>query len=154
MFEKEIEELIDDHKAINKVLREFEKKLDNFTVLDAENLLNFVLIEVENHAIKEDEIFLPKVLKIYPNYDAESFSFAHLTIREEADYLKQTIKDVNLGNSKEDILKTYTKKLIKIIYDHFLEEENFFFPDIKRIKEKEGKYIMEEIDLKEEKEWL
>jgi FAD linked oxidases, C-terminal domain. len=57
MFEKEIEELIDEHKAINKVLREFEKKLDNFTVLDAENLLNFVLTEVDGHPkALEDEI--------------------------------------------------------------------------------------------------
>jgi len=67
MFEKEIEELIDEHKAINKVLREFEKKLDNFTVLDAENLLNFVLTEVENHANKEDEIFLPKLFLYMKN---------------------------------------------------------------------------------------
>lgn len=154
MFEKEIENLIYEHKEINKILKNFEKKLENFTLNDAKELLNFILTDVENHAKEEDEIFLPKVLNIYPDYDAEAFSFAHQTIREETEYLSQAIDEVIKGKRKESDLKNFAKRVINTIYDHFLEEENFFFPDIKRIKISNSKAYLENIDLKEEKEWL
>lgn len=154
MFEKDIEKLISQHREMNKILKNFEKKLENFTLNDAKQLLNFVLTYIENHAKEEDEIFLPKVLNIYPDYDAEAFSFAHQTIREETEYLSQAIDEVIKGKKKESVLKNFAKKLITTIYDHFLEEENFFFPDIKRIKISNSKAYLEEIDLKEEKEWL
>ncbi|MEZ0323241.1 MAG: hypothetical protein ABWJ98_02885 [Hydrogenothermaceae bacterium] len=154
MFDKEIEELITEHKEINKVLKDYEKRLDTLNIDEIKQFLNFVETTVEEHAHKEDDKFLVHVLEIFPSYDAEAFSFAHNTIREGVNDLKDSIEEYYLGKITIKKVREYVKKVITLIYDHFLEEENFFFPDIKRIKISGDSARIEEIDLKEEKEWL
>lgn len=154
MFEKEIEELITEHKEINAVLKNYEKKLENLSQDDIKNFIEFVETVVENHARREDEDFMIKVLQINPEYDAEAFSFAHNTIREGVQDLKDIFEEYLKGTKLLKDVYPFVKRVIILIYDHFLEEENFFFPDIKRIKLIDGKFKVEEIDLKEEKEWL
>ncbi|WP_028951069.1 hypothetical protein [Sulfurihydrogenibium subterraneum] len=154
MFEKEIEELITEHREINAVLKKYEENLGNLSEEDIKNFIQFIETTVENHAKKEDEDFLTKVLEVNPDYDAEAFSFAHNTIREGLTDLKDTFEEYIKGKKTLKDVYPFVKRVITLIYDHFLEEENFFFPDIKRIKLIDGKFKVEEIDLKEEKEWL
>lgn len=154
MFEEWIEKLTEEHRVINRVLKDYEKNLDNLQKEDIENFLDFIQTTVENHAHREDEEFLAEVLKVMPDYDAQVFSFAHGTIREGVDHLNESLEEYLSGKSKIEDVRKYVKKIITLIYDHFLEEENFFFPEIKCIKVQNDKAIIEDIDLREEREWL
>jgi len=138
VFDKEIEELIAEHKEILSKIKEFENKLKDSDIIQlSEEVINFFKNEVENHAKKEDEDFLVKVLSVLPDYDAEAFSFAHNTIREGVEDLEITLEEVKNSKKPKSELIRYLNRVFTLLKDHFLEEENFFFPDIRKTEEKE-----------------
>ena len=139
MIEKLLEELIEEHQQYNKQMKQFLKDLeDNFSLEKVEEIINFLEKDIEDHAKKEEDVLIPEVLKFDKDYDDEAIIFGHNTIREATQDVIDTFEDFKKGKAtKEDILK-FTKKAFNIVKDHFAEEENFLFPNIR----------------KSEKEWL
>ncbi len=135
MLNELIEHLIDEHQVYNKKMREFQKALEqNFSNELVEEIINFLEKDIEEHAEKEENDLVDAILKKNPDYDEEAIIFGHNTIREAVQDLKDTYEEFKQGKAKkEDIIK-YANKAFTIVKDHFLEEENFLFPDIRRME--------------------
>jgi hemerythrin-like domain-containing protein len=135
MINELIEHLIDEHQIYNKKMKEFQKQLEqNFSNKLVEEIIHFLEKDIEDHAEKEENDLVNAILKVNPDYDEEAIIFGHNTIREAVEDLKGAYEDFQKGKAtKEDIIK-YANKAFTIIKDHFLEEENFLFPDIRRIE--------------------
>ena len=135
MLNELIEHLIDEHQAYNKKIKEFQKALEeNFSNELVEEIINFLEKDIEEHAEKEENDLVEAILKRNPDYDEEAIIFGHNTIREAVQDLKDTYEEFKQGKAKkEDIIK-YANKAFTIVKDHFLEEENFLFPDIRRME--------------------
>jgi len=135
MLNELIEHLIDEHQIYNKKMRDFQKQLEeNFSNELVEEIINFLEKDIEEHAEKEENDLVDAILKVNPDYDEEAIIFGHNTIREAVQDLKDTYEEFKQGKAKkEDIIK-YANKAFTIVKDHFLEEENFLFPDIRRME--------------------
>ncbi len=135
MLNELIEHLIDEHQAYNQKMKEFQKALEeNFSNELVEEIINFLEKDIEEHAEKEENDLVEAILKRNPDYDEEAIIFGHNTIREAVQDLKDTYEEFKQGKAKkEDIIK-YANKAFTIVKDHFLEEENFLFPDIRRME--------------------
>ena len=139
MVEKLLEELIEEHQLYNRKMKQFLKELEeNFSSEKVEEVINFLEKDIEDHAKKEEDILIPEVLKFDENYDDEAIIFGHNTIREATQDVIDTYEDFKKGKATKDDIIKFTKKAFNIVKDHFAEEENFLFPDIR----------------KSEKEWL
>ncbi len=135
MLNELIEHLIEEHQIYNKKMKEFQKQLEeNFSEELVEEIINFLEKDIEDHAEKEENDLVDEILKRNPDYDEEAIIFGHNTIREAVQDLKDTFEEFKQGKAtKEDIIK-YANKAFTIVKDHFLEEENFLFPDIRRME--------------------
>ncbi len=135
MLNELIENLIEEHQIYNKKIKEFQKQLEeNFSEELVEEIINFLEKDIEDHAEKEENDLVDEILKRNPDYDEEAIIFGHNTIREAVQDLKDTFEEFKQGKAtKEDIIK-YANKAFTIVKDHFLEEENFLFPDIRRME--------------------
>jgi len=134
-----LEELKEEHEDYINKINKWRKDLRyNFNEKLIENIISFLENEIQKHAEKEEENLTEEIESFYPEFDAEAIIFAH-------DVLDEAIEDVKDYYEKYKKDKKYKDKLIKsiekvftMIKDHFMEEENFLFPNI----------------YKEEKEWL
>jgi len=134
-----VEELKEEHEDYINKINKWRKDLRyNFNEKLIGNIISFLENEIQKHADKEEENLTEEIESFYPEFDAEAIIFAH-------DVLDETIEDVKDYYEKYKKDKKYKDKLIKsiekvftMIKDHFMEEENFLFPNI----------------YKEEKEWL
>ncbi len=135
MLNELIEHLIDEHQIYNKKMKDYLKQLEeNFSEGLVEEIINFLEKDIEEHAEKEENDLVNAILKVNPDYDEEAIIFGHNTIREAVEDLKDTYEEYKQGKAKkEDIIK-YASKAFTIVKDHFLEEENFLFPDIRRME--------------------
>ena len=135
MLNELIEQLIDEHQIYNKKMKEYQKRLkEDFSEDLVKDIIKFLEKDIEEHAEKEEEDLISSILKINPDYDEEAIIFGHNTIREAVQDLKDTYEEYKRGKAtKEEIIK-YANKAFNIVKDHFLEEENFLFPDMRRIE--------------------
>ena len=135
MLEKLIEHLIEEHQDYLKKIKNFQEQLEkNFSEELVQDILKFLKEDIEEHAEKEENELVNEILKINPDYDEEAIIFGHNTIREAVQDLEDTYYEFKKGKAKkEDIIK-YANKAFTIVKDHFLEEENFLFPDIRRLE--------------------
>jgi hemerythrin-like domain-containing protein len=135
MVEELIEHLIDEHQQYLKKIKDFQKRLEeDFSNELVEEIIEFLEKDIEDHAEKEENQLVEAILKINPDYDEEAIIFGHNTIREAVQDLKDTYEELKQGKAKkEDIIK-YANRAFTIVKDHFLEEENFLFPDIRRME--------------------
>ncbi|RMD45795.1 MAG: hypothetical protein D6834_03300 [Aquificota bacterium] len=134
-----LEKLKKEHEDYINKINKWKKDLRyNFNEELVKDIILFLENEIQRHAEKEEENLTEEIEKIYPDFDAQAIVFAH-------DVLDEAIEDVKDYYEKYKKDKEYKNKLIKsiekvftMIKDHFMEEENFLFPNI----------------YKEEKEWL
>ncbi len=132
-IEKLIQELTIEHTEQLKKVEEFKKKLnENFSAELVEDIINFFKTEVENHAIKEEDELVEEIEKVAPEFDTEAIVFGHNTLREAIEYLEDTLNEYKKGKAKEEDVKKYANQLFAILKDHFVEEENFLFPELKK----------------------
>ncbi len=134
-----LEKLKKEHEDYINKINKWKKDLRyNFNEELVKDIILFLENEIQRHAEKEEENLTEEIEKIYTDFDAQAIVFAH-------DVLDEAIEDVKDYYEKYKKDKEYKNKLIKsiekvftMIKDHFMEEENFLFPNI----------------YKEEKEWL
>jgi len=132
-LEQLIKELTVEHTEQLKKIEDFKKRLDKeFSVELVEEILNFFKTEVENHAIKEEEDLINEIEKVAPDFDTEAIVFGHNTLREAIEDLEATLEEYKKGKSTEAKVKKFANQLFTILKDHFVEEENFLFPDLKK----------------------
>ncbi len=101
-------------------------------------IIYFLENDIQKHAEKEEENLNEDIEQIYEDFDSEAIVFAHDVIDEAVDdvinYYQKYKKDKKY---KEKLIKSI-EKVFTMLKDHFLEEENFLFPNV----------------YKEKKEWL
>ncbi|RMD45266.1 MAG: hemerythrin domain-containing protein [Aquificota bacterium] len=132
-LEQLIKELTIEHTEQLKKVEDFKKRLDKeFSVELVEEILNFFKTEVENHAIKEEEDLINEIEKVAPEFDTEAIVFGHNTLREAIEDLEATLDEYKKGKASEEKVKKFANQLFTILKDHFVEEENFLFPDLKK----------------------
>ncbi len=132
-LEQLIKELTIEHTEQLKKVEDFKKRLDKeFSVELVEEILNFFKTEVENHAIKEEEDLINEIEKVAPEFDTEAIVFGHNTLREAIEDLEATLDEHKKGKASEEKVKKFANQLFTILKDHFVEEENFLFPDLKK----------------------
>jgi len=135
MLNELIEHLIDEHQQYLKKMKDFQKRLEeDFSNELVEEIIEFLEKDIEDHAEKEENDLVNAILKVNPDYDEEAIIFGHNTIREAVQDLKDTYEELKQGKAtQKDIIK-YANRAFTIVKDHFLEEENFLFPDIRRME--------------------
>ncbi|HHJ64629.1 MAG TPA: hemerythrin domain-containing protein [Aquifex aeolicus] len=121
-----IEDLLREHREFLKILREIEVELSGGVSAETlTKLLNVMKREVEEHALKE-EGELAKLAE--DRFDPEALVFAHDNIRDRVAELEDLLEDYEKGKRPTEVIKREALSLIKLVRDHFQEEENLFFP--------------------------
>ena len=121
-----IEDLLREHREFLKILREIEVELSGDVSAEAlKKLLNVMKREVEEHALRE-EGELAKLAQ--DRFDPEALVFAHDNIRDRVAELEDLLEDYEKGKRPTEVIKREALSLIKLVRDHFQEEENLFFP--------------------------
>ncbi len=132
-----IEELIEEHQNHIQKMKDFEKRLESdFSEEVLEDILKFLETDIQEHARKEEENLNEEVEGKFPDFDSQAIKFAHDVIDEAIEDLKWEIS-LNDKKNHDKVIKQI-KKIFSMIKDHFLEEENFLFPNV----------------YKEKKEWI
>jgi len=135
IIERLIDELIEEHHVYLSKIRIYQKEIeDNFSNQLVESIIHFLKKDIEEHAQKEETKLIEEILKMDPDYDEEAIIFGHNTIREATEDLEYSFEDFKKGKiNKKQVIK-YINKVFTIIKDHFQEEENFLFPDVRNIE--------------------
>jgi len=121
-----IEDLLREHREFLKVLGKIETELSEGVSAEAlTELLNVMKREVEDHALRE-EGELAKLAE--DRFDPEALIFAHDNIRDRVAELEDLLEDYEKGRRPADMIRREALSLIKLVRDHFQEEENLFFP--------------------------
>lgn len=121
-----IEDLLREHREFLKILREIEDELSGGVSAEAlKKLLNVMKREVEEHALRE-EGELAELAE--DRFDPEALVFAHDNIRDRVAELEDLLEDYEKGKRPTEVIKREALSLIKLVRDHFQEEENLFFP--------------------------
>ncbi len=121
-----IEDLLREHREFLKILREIEVELSGDVSAEAlKKLLNVMKREVEEHALRE-EGELAKLAQ--DRFDPEALVFAHDNIRDRVAELEDLLEDYEKGKRPTEVIRREALSLIKLVRDHFQEEENLFFP--------------------------
>jgi hemerythrin-like domain-containing protein len=129
--------LTQDHRRLLDLANGLEKDLEeNFSDEVIEKIIQFIDEDVEKHS-KIEEIDLDEALReARIDFDIEALNFGHQTLNDIADHFKYLVELYKKGESKylnrdlrSEIVKTF-KEYSQTLKDHFIEEENFFFPDI------------------------
>ncbi len=121
-----IEDLLKEHREFLETLTRIEEDLKK-DVLDKalEKLLEVMKREVEDHAIREEQ----ELAKLTQHrFDPEALVFAHDNIRDRVAELEDLLEDFKNGKRSSDLIRREAFSLIKLVRDHFQEEENLFFP--------------------------
>lgn len=134
-----IEELKQEHQDYIQKMDFWRKQLKNSINDELINeIIYFLENDIQKHAEKEEENLNEDIEQIYEDFDSEAIVFAHDVIDEAVDdvinYYQKYKKDKKY---KEKLIKSI-EKVFTMLKDHFLEEENFLFPNV----------------YKEKKEWL
>lgn len=132
-LEQLITELTTEHTEQLKKVEEFKKRMEKeFSQELVEEIIHFLKTDVENHALKEEEDLINEIEKVAPDFDTEAIVFGHNTLREAIEDLEATYEEFKKGKASEEKLKKFINQVFIILKDHFVEEENFLFPDLKK----------------------
>ncbi len=125
-----LEELIDsflqEHKEFLSSLSEIERDLkENFSEEVVKRLIEVMRREVEEHALREEEDLSELAGDVF---DTEALVFAHDNIRERVEELEDLLREYEKGERSEETVVRESLNLIRLLRNHFQEEENIFFP--------------------------
>ncbi len=121
-----IEDLLREHREFLRTLDEIEAELAEGISQNAlSKLLDVMKKEVEEHALKEEEELAELA---GDRFDPEALVFAHDNIRDRVAELEDLLEDYEKGRRPSDVIRREALSLIKLVRDHFQEEENLFFP--------------------------
>ena len=134
-----IEELKQEHQDYIQKMDSWKRQL-RISINDEliKEIIQFLKNNIQDHAEKEEEKLNEEIEKIYNDFDSEAIVFAHDVIDEAIDDVVNYYEKYKKDKKYEEKLKKSIEKVFTMLKDHFLEEENFLFPNV----------------YKEEKEWL
>ncbi|MGW4720016.1 hemerythrin domain-containing protein [Nocardia sp. NPDC004260] len=124
--------LRDDHKAIRKLFREFEKAGDD-AIRTKANVVNKIIQALTVHTYLENECMYPEVRKLVPELEddiLESYEEHHV-----ADVL---VSELAAMKPDDEHFTAKTTVLIENVDHHIDEEENEWFPKVReRLRRKQ-----------------
>ncbi|MFE7745575.1 hemerythrin domain-containing protein [Nocardia sp. NPDC057455] len=128
--------LRDDHKAIRKLFREFEKAGEDATATKGK-VVQKIIEALTVHTYLENECMYPEVRKLLPELEddiLESYEEHHV-----ADVL---VTELAMMKPDDEHFTAKTTVLIENVDHHIDEEENEWFP---KVREKLGRKQLQEI---------
>lgn len=120
--------LIEDHKSVKKLFREFEKLDVEKDAEEAESLVALTCAELRLHAQLEEECFYPAV--------RDALEEADLVDEAEVEHAsaKQLIEQLEKMDLEDDKLSATFKVLGEYVKHHIKEEESEMFPQLQKAR--------------------
>ena len=118
--------LKNDHKAVKRLFRQFEKLGDN-AVKSRRELVDKMIEELSIHAAIEEQLFYPAVREAVP--DAEDQVLESL---EEHHVVKWTLSELEDMSGDEERFEAKVTVLIESVEHHAEEEEEELFPEVRK----------------------
>lgn len=118
--------LKDDHKAVKKLFRAFEKAAKSGTAQHRAELVKQIIAELTRHTFIENEVMYPEVRKLLPDLEddvLESYEEHHV-----ADVLCLELSQMSAA---DDHFIAKTTVLIENVEHHVEEEETDWFPKVR-----------------------
>src|SRR5688500_7542190 len=124
-----IEMLLQDHKRVQKLFKDFEKvdRADEEAVRD---LVETACLEVQIHSMLEEEIFYPAV-RAHAEASSEDFLNEAEVEHEAADDLIAKLHELDADDT---MYCAYFSVLTKFVRHHIKEEEHELFPRVEKMK--------------------
>ena len=123
--------LMDDHKRVDKLFRDFED-VDRNDPDAVQELVEIACMELQIHSILEEEIFYPAVRARVDDDDRE-----HTDLLNEAEVEHETVDDViaKLQELEPDdaMYAAYFNVLAEYVKHHVKEEETTLFPYVREL---------------------
>jgi hypothetical protein len=120
--------LIEDHKSVKKLFREFEKLDIEDDSEEAESLIALTCAELKLHTQLEEECFYPAVRDALKEEDlVDEAEVEHMSA-------KQLIEQLEKMDIQEPKLAATFKVLGEYVKHHIKEEESEMFPQLQRAK--------------------
>jgi hemerythrin superfamily protein len=119
--------LKDDHKAVEKLFKQFEKGRQDATTAEKRKLVDRMLEELTTHAYIEETIFYPAARAAAPDntdHVLESVEEHHLVA-----WLLAELRGLDPADETFDAKVTV---LIENVRHHVEEEEHDFFPEVRK----------------------
>lgn len=120
--------LTEDHKKVQKLFKEFEKRSDEDDEEGKQALVEMICAELTIHATIEEEIFYPAARRAIEEEDLlDEAEVEHATAKELIAQLEGMQAGDELYDAKVTVLGEY-------IDHHVKEEQNEMFPKVKKAK--------------------
>lgn len=115
--------LLDDHKKVKKLFKEFESESDGSK---KESIAQHACTELTWHAILEEEIFYPFLREQNPD------KFGHLLNEAVVEHAsaKELIAQIESMSMKDELYEAKVTVLSEYVNHHVTEEEDELFPKI------------------------
>jgi hemerythrin superfamily protein len=119
--------LKNDHKAVKKLFRQFEKAGDGAHA-ERRRIVDEIIAELSKHAVIEEQIFYPTVRKALPGEESEDMVLEALEEHHIVKWTCNELKDMDPGDER---FKAKVTVLIESVEHHIEEEEGDLFPDVR-----------------------
>jgi len=119
--------LKEDHKAVKRLFREFEKTHKTATNTDKRKLVDQILHELTTHAFIEETIFYPAARAEVPDTDDHVLESV-----EEHHVVAWLCSELKTLDPAEETFDAKVTVLIENVEHHAEEEENEWFPQVRK----------------------
>lgn len=122
-----LEILTEDHKAVKKLFREFDK-IDSEDTEEMESLVSLACAELKLHTQLEEECFYPQVRQALKEADiVDEAEVEHMSA-------KQLIEQIEGMSADDPKFRASFKVLGEYVKHHIKEEESEMFPQLQRAR--------------------
>jgi hemerythrin superfamily protein len=122
-----IDLLVDDHKKVKKLFKEFEKIKDKNDPAEKEALVQEICAELIVHTQIEEEIFYPAIRDVIEEDMVNEAEVEHASA-------KDLIEQIQVLDSSDPMYDAKVTVLGEYIEHHVEEEEKEMFPKVKKTK--------------------
>jgi hemerythrin superfamily protein len=123
-----IELLMQDHKKVQKVFKEFEKSKDELSDEQKGSMVRQCCMELKIHTQIEEEIFYPAAREAIEDEDlVDEAEVEHASAKQLIDELEGMEPGEELYDARFTVLGEY-------VNHHIKEEEHSLFPEVKKAK--------------------
>jgi hemerythrin superfamily protein len=123
-----IELLMQDHRKVQKIFKEFEKSKDEMGDADKGELVRQCCMELKIHTQLEEEIFYPAAREAVADEELlDEAEVEHASAKQLVDELEQMEPGEDLYDARFTVLGEY-------VNHHIKEEEHSLFPEVKKAK--------------------
>ncbi len=119
--------LKEDHKKVNALFKEFEKGKETLTATRRRALVDQMIKELTTHAFIEETIFYPTARQSVPDTDDQVLESV-----EEHHVVAWLLSELRTLDPEEETFNAKVTVLIETVRHHVEEEENEFFPEVRK----------------------